>query len=81
MNKRTELKDALFARLIDIVQNGLEVMTEGSLVRVPAPAPYLQAAIALLKIEETAEELPVPKTTSDVLNRLHKARPGLTVVQ
>lgn len=80
MSKREELKDALFARLIDIVQNGVQVVTkEGELVRETAGAPYLQAAIALLKVEDLPGT-PAPKTTSEVLQRLQKARPGQPTV-
>lgn len=76
MSKRTELKAALYDRLIDVVQNGIEVLTEdGELVRATAPAPYLQAAIALLKVEEDPAGAQ-PANLGDALQKLQKARPG-----
>lgn len=74
MSNRSELKDALFARLLDVVQNGVEIMTDNGPARVTAPAPYLQAAIGLLKVEEDAGT-PVPQNAAEVLRRLQKKSP------
>lgn len=49
MDRKAELRDALEARLLKIVQNGVEVMTEGGVATIDPPAAVLSVVAAYLK--------------------------------
>ncbi len=73
------LKDALYTTLIDIVTNGVQIVDKesGEIVRVAAPAPYLAAAISLVKMDIEAGN-PVPKSAHPVMQQMrNKLKPGV----